>query len=471
MAMTLAPRASRGAGQTARARVWAKRAGYGFAAATIIALVVLWLANGGVTDLGAPGAPATTAGRLTGLIAADLLLLQILLMARIPPVERAWGQDSLTRAHRTVGNSSFYLMLAHIVLIVVGYTQAGTLSWPAELWNLTVDYPAMLLAIAGTAALIAVVVTSIRAARRRLRYESWHLIHLYAYLGVGLVLPHQLWTGADFLSSPAMTVFWWALWAAAAGSIVLFRLVLPLGRSLLHRLTVESVTAEAPGVQSVVVTGRNMAWLRPRPGQYFQWRFLTGPGWTRAHPYSVSATPDGRRLRVTMRTTGDEGARLSALRPGTRVLIEGPYGTLTAGDRRHRDVLLLAAGLGITPIRGLAEDIAAEAPADSRGMPPSVLVLHRVSRPADALFAAEWQALAGRHGVMAHLLAGPRGAGGSWLPAGAGDPARFLSRAVPDLARRDVYLCGPAPWMRAARGTLLALGVHRTAIHQESFGL
>ena len=70
-----------------------------------------------------------------------------------------------------------------------------------EIWLLVTVYPGMLLATAGTAALIAVVVTSIRAARRRMRYESWHLIHLYAYLGVGLALPHQLWTGADFTAS------------------------------------------------------------------------------------------------------------------------------------------------------------------------------------------------------------------------------------------------------------------------------
>ena len=61
-----------------------------------------------------------------------------------------------------------------------------------------------------------VVVTSIRAARRRLRYESWHLLHLYAYLGAGLALPHQLWTGQEFTSSPARSVFWWGLWIAGA---------------------------------------------------------------------------------------------------------------------------------------------------------------------------------------------------------------------------------------------------------------
>jgi ferredoxin-NADP reductase len=356
------------------------------------------------------------------------------------------------------------------VLIVVGYTQAGRLSLWGQIGDLVTNYPAMLLAVAGTVALTAVMVTSLRAARRRLRYESWHLIHLYAYLGVGLVLPHQLWTGADFLATPGMTIFWWLMWVAAAGAIAVFRIALPLGRSLLHQMVVESVIPEGPHAQSVIVLGRNMSWLRPLPGQYFQWRFLTGPGWTRAHPYSVSAMPDVHRLRITMDVGGDEGGRLARLRPGTRVLIEGPYGSLTADRRVHRDVLLLAAGLGITPMRGLAEHIAAEGARTGRPR-PSVIMLHRISHPRETLFAAEWQALAIRHGVDARALMGPRGAADSWLPAAVGDPARYLRATVPGLADRDVYLCGPRDWMCKARATLLALGVSRRAIHQESFGV
>ena len=86
----------------------------------------------------------------------------------------------------------------------------------------------MLLAVAGSLCLVMVVVTSIRAARSRLRYESWHLLHLYAYLGAGLALPHQLWTGQEFLRSTASTVFWWGLWIAAVVSVLVWRVALPL---------------------------------------------------------------------------------------------------------------------------------------------------------------------------------------------------------------------------------------------------
>ncbi len=171
------------------------------AAASVISVVVLWLVGGGLTETSAPGSATTSLGRITGLLASDLLLIQLLTMARIPWFERSIGRDRLTRWHRWVGFSSFNLMLAHIVLITAGYAQAAATNVVSQTWDFIVNYPAMLLAIAGTFALVLVVITSLRAARRRLRYESWHLLHLYAYLGAGLALPHQLWAGQDFTSS------------------------------------------------------------------------------------------------------------------------------------------------------------------------------------------------------------------------------------------------------------------------------
>jgi predicted ferric reductase len=255
-----------------------------FVWSSLLVVVALWVAGGGVQDLASAGSGLTSVGRLTGLVASDLLLIQVLLMARIPLVEKSYGQDELARRHRLVGFSSFNLMVVHIVAITLGYAAAS----PKGLWGTVVDfvvnYPGMLLAVAGTVALVMVTVTSIRAARARLRYESWHLLHLYAYLGVGLALPHQLWTGRDFLTSPVATVFWWALWAAAAGSVLFWRVGQPLWRSMRHRLVVQEVRAESETVTTVVMGGRNLHRLPVRAGQFLQWRFLDGPGFTRAHP-------------------------------------------------------------------------------------------------------------------------------------------------------------------------------------------
>jgi len=410
-----------------------------------------WVADGGLRAPVADGGAVLALGQLAGLSASVLLLAQVLLMARIPVLERAFGQDDLARRHRLVGFTSFNLMLAHGVLVTIGYAGGDVLASPGRLWDLTVDYPGMLLAVAGAACLAMVVVTSIKAARRKLRYESWHLLHLYAYLGVGLALPHQLWTGEQFVGSTGRTVFWWTAWAAAAAAIIVWRLGLPAYRTLRHDLRVTSVAPEAGDVWSVYVTGRDLHALGVEAGQFFSWRFLAGRGWSRAHPYSLSAAPDGRSLRITVKELGDGSREVARLQPGTRVLVEGPFGRLSARARTVRPVALIGAGVGMTPLRALAEGLD-YAPGEA------VLVHRYADRP---LFAGELAVLAAERGLRVVDLPGRRSEP-------ANDPGALLDH-VPDLAHRDVYVCGPEEWTEHVRSTALAAGVPPEQLHVETF--
>ena len=438
------------------------RAGAGVAVVASLAVVVALWAGGGITASGSWADGLTSLGRLTGLLAADLLLVQVLLMARIPVVERAVGQDRLARWHRLAGGTSVTLMVAHIGLISWGDAAGRLAAAPATFWALTLDEPGVLLAVAGTACLVMVVVTSVRAARRRLRYESWHLLHLYAYLGVGLALPHQLWAGQDFLSSPVATAYWWTLWAAAVVAVLVWRVGLPVLRTLRHDLRVTSVAREDDTVWSIYMTGRRLDRLPVAAGQFLIWRFRSGPGWSRGHPYSLSAAPDGRSLRISVKALGDGSRLVASLRPGTRVLVEGPYGRLTARPRTRAKVAFLGAGVGVTPLRALAEDLP-YAPGDA------VLLQRATERP---LFARELDVLAAERGLDVRWLPGHRRARDSWVGA-TNDPAddlTLLRRWVPDIAERDVYVCGPEAWTTAVRATLAAAGLPAARLHVETFG-
>ncbi|WP_433782619.1 ferredoxin reductase family protein [Actinomycetospora sp. CA-101289] len=450
-------------GVTARRDRWVRSGAEVLLVAALTLVTWWWGTGGGLTDLGGWASGLTSVGRLTGLLASVLLLAQVVLMARVPVLERAFGQDRLAVLHRLVGFTSFTAMLAHIGLVIWGYAAGDLARMPGEAWDLTVDYPGMLLAVAGTACLVMVVVTSIRAARARLRYESWHLLHLYAYLGVGLALPHQLWTGQDFLASTARTVFWWSLWALAVASVLLWRVGVPAWRSARHRLVVTSVVPEGGSCVSVYLTGRHLDGLRTHAGQFFTWRFLTGTGWTRGHPYSLSAAPDRRSLRITVKDLGDGSAAVPGLRPGTRVLLEGPYGRLSARARTRDKVALIGAGVGVTPLRALAEQL--------DGGPGDVTLLHRFTT--QPLFAGELAVLARERGLEVVPLPGRRRAPGSWLGEGAGphgvDDLAVLRTRVPDIADRDVYVCGPAPWTQLVETTLAAAGTPAERVHTETF--
>ena len=428
----------------------------------LLLITYWWVADGGVTDLAHWDSGLTSLGRVAGLWAANLLLVQVLLMSRLPPLEHAYGRDRLAQMHRLIGFLSFSLMITHIVLIIGGYAAGQWSAVLSTIWQLITGYGGMLLAVAGTVCLIMVVVTSVKAARRRLRYESWHLLHLYGYLGVGLALPHQLWTGQDFLLSPAATLYWWTLWAAAAAAIVVWRFGLPLWRSARYGLRVAGVARESSDVVSVYLTGRRLERLPLRAGQFMNVRFLSRPGWTRANPFSLSVAPNGHTLRITVKVLGGGSARLAYLRPGTRVLFEGPYGRLSSRTRTQRRMVLAGAGVGITPLRALAEGL--------HYAPGEAIMLQRFT--AEPLFTRELQALAAERGLQVVHLPGPRRTASSVLgPAAQGLPELIaLRRWVPDIADRDVFICGPSAWTYGFERLVLAAGVPADRIHTESFG-
>ncbi len=442
-------------------RRWWSDAFFVAAAASLIVVVALWLHNSGLQDLRTD--PLTSGGRLAGLLAADLMLLQVLAMARIPWLEAVVGQDRLARWHRIAGFTGFDLLVVHIAIVTLGYAATDSRNAVSELVHLVLTYPGMLLALAAFVALILVVVTSIRKARKRLRYESWHLLHLYAYLGVGLALPHQIWTGSDFVNSPWARTYWETLYVGTLAAVLVFRVGLPLARSVRYRLQVDAVVDEAPGVVSVHLRGHRLNRLPVAAGQFFLFRFLGAPGWTRAHPFSLSAAPHHTAMRVTVKALGEDSAALHHLARGTRVFVEGPYGTLTRAVRTRRHVTFLASGVGLTPLRALAEELAYQ--------PGEVTLIHRVRDNAGRLFTRELDQLAAARGLRVIVLPGPRRRDGSWLPEvqPPESDAAALRALVPDIAGNDVYVCGPDEWTSSAIAAARSCGVPPERIHLERF--
>ncbi|MDQ6725024.1 MAG: oxidoreductase, partial [Actinomycetota bacterium] len=289
------------------------------------------------------------------------------------------------------------------------------------------------------------------------RRETWYFVHLYAYLAVALGFAHQLSVGNDFIHDAVARAWWVTLYVVVGGSILLWRVGWPVWFNARHQLRVADVVPEGPGVFSIYLTGRNLDRVGAEAGQFFLWRFLTRYGWWQAHPFSLSAAPDGRALRITVKELGDFTRKMQHLRPGARVFAEGPYGTFTAARRTQRRVALIAAGIGITPLRALIETLDAD--------PGEVTMLYRVQRPEDFVFRGELDHLARERGIVVHPIAGTDI--GDDETDRLGVPA--LRRLVPDIAERDVYVCGPPALIDALTRRLRRLGVARQHIHAERF--
>jgi predicted ferric reductase len=419
-------------------------------------IVGMWIRHGGLTGLTSAGTILIAGGQITALLGTYLALIGLVLMARTPWLDRAFGMPRLAHWHRWVGFGCVWLLVGHTLLTTAGFAFTTGSSLVAEAWALLTTYPFVLMATVGLGMLVAVGITSIRIARRRLTYESWYSVHLYAYLGMALGFAHQIVVGTDFLSDPLADAYWVAMYALTVAAIVAFRVGQPLLLLVRHRLRVAQVVPEAPGVVSVYVTGRNLDRLAAHAGQFFLWRFLAGDGWWKARPFSLSAAPNGRYLRLTVKASGDGSRMIHALAPGTPVLAEGPYGAFTADHRTKSLVLLIAGGIGITPLRALLEAMPA-----TRG---AITLIYRASRPEDVVFGEELEALIRARGGRVHYLIGRR----SELRR---DPldARGLHRILPDIAKREVYICGPDGMIATVRRSLRQLGVPSTQVHEERF--
>src|SRR3984893_758924 len=423
-------------------------------------VVAMWVRHGALNQLGSPSAKLTAAGQITALIGTYGALVQVLLMSRSPWLERRFGMDGLAQWHRWLGFSVTILIGGHVVLSTAGYALGDGKSFAAEAWALITTYPYMLMATAATGLLIMVALTSLRMMRRRLTWETWRFLHLYAYLAIALAFGHELAVGTDFTDDAIARWYWIALYVAVGLCLLAFRVGHPLRMSLRHQLRVTQIVPEAPGVVSFYVTGRELDQLQARAGQYFRWRFLTREGWWRTHPFSLSAPLNNRFLRLTIKGIGDDSRGLQGLHPGTRVAVEGPYGLFTAQKQRRSKVLLIAGGIGITPLRALIEEIPAKKDA--------ITLIYRARSWEDVVFRDELEKLIRDRRGTIHYLIGQRG-----TPELPDDPlsAQTLRRLVPDVESRDVFVCGPASMMDRIQEILRAIGVPDSQIHFERFAL
>ena len=422
-------------------------------------ILFMWLRATGTQPIANTADELNAIGRVTALIGTYLVLWQLLLMARVPWLERALGMEALVQLHRWNGYGALGLLLAHAVAQTVGYAMTGRIDVVTQLVDFALHYDGLLAAMVALVLLVAVTLLSVAIVKRHMAYETWYFVHLYAYLAVLLAFGHELATGSDFIGAPVFVWYWWALYAAVGAILLYYRVVAPLRLYARHRFRVERIEREGNRAVSVYVSGRDLSAFAFEPGQFAVWRFLDPRRWWEAHPFTLSMPPSARHLRVTVKKSGDFTTSLGDLRVGTPVLVEGPFGHFTKEVARRDKVLLIAGGIGITPLRVLAEDLA-DSGAD-------ICLLYRGGRDADLALRAELDRLARPRGIRVEYLLSDRDLhgrrGGDWLR-----PQNLIT-LVPDITQREVYVCGPQGMMESVQKALRHLDVPARQIHTEVF--
>jgi predicted ferric reductase len=420
-----------------------------------------WKGSGPLLTL-SMGSALISLGRLWGLLAAYFVLLQLVLIGRPRWLEPVFGLDRLSYIHHLNGTFLLFFILAHPLFLSLGYGMAGKVPAFSQLIIFIRTFEDVLSAAIALGLFVLIVALSylIYINRKSIKYEWWYTTHLLTYVAIALAFSHQLTNGGDFVGNAWFTAYWYALYAFALGNILIFRFIKPAWQLQQHRFVVDKVQSETKDVTSIYITGKKMDKFKPQPGQFMIFRFLAPPFWWQAHPFSLSGRPDENHIRISIKNVGDFTSQVKNIKPGTRVLIDGPHGIFTKEAASKNKILLIAGGIGITPIRSLIEQLAKAG--------KNVILLYANRTQNDIAFKKELDDLSSQYCFpVYHIL--------SQQPDYPGEKGyidkNLIQHLVPDVSEREVYLCGPVPMMKKVVDDLVKLGVKRSLIHFEKFSL
>jgi predicted ferric reductase len=290
-------------------------------------------------------------GAALGFAALSVLVLQVVLPSRAQPFTAPFGIDLLLRFHRYVGVASIVLVLAHLVVLLIDD--------PAKLALLN-PLIAPWRARAGVSALLCLFVlgaTSLWRRWFRLGYESWRAVHIV--LGAGLIgfsFAHMVGVN-HYLSLGAIWVASIALLALAGWGISHLRLARPHGAGR-QAYVVTGVRRERGDAHTIQLRAVGHEGHRFRPGQFAWMKLGHAPFSLREHPFSYSSSagrPDSPEF--TVKSSGDFTGQVGGMALGTRVLVDGPHGSFCPAYP-DGDFLLVAGGVGITPMRCILQSFA-----------------------------------------------------------------------------------------------------------------
>lgn len=302
-------------------------------------------------------------------------------------------------------------------------------------------------------------------------FEKWYYAHLSVYIAIILAFGHQLELGGDFAESKIFTWYWYLLYAFVALMLAIYRFGKPLWLFYKHRFYIEKIIAETPDVTSVYISGKQIDQFKFNPGQFVIVRFLDKQRRWQAHPFSLSQPFNGQNIRLSIKASGDFTATTYNLQFTTPVLLEGPYGVFTPNKLKNNKALLIAGGIGITPIRGIMEALGENK--------KEVILLYANKTEKDIALRKEIEKLGEKYHFPVHHILNNQPKSPN-LKSQVSSLTTIhngminqdlLQKLVPEINTYEVFLCGPPPMMAAITKTLISLGVPKQNIYFEKFSL
>ena len=419
-----------------------------------VVLVPLWLALG--ADRGS-GGPAYELSMATGLVALSLLAIAFVLPKRVRALSRSLGIDVVLGVHRLVGLAALAFVFVHIVTVLA-------IDWSnLALLDLTSAPARARAAVVASAAMLLLVVTSVWRRRLIPSYESWRVVHTSLAMTAVVLAGLHVWWLRHLVMHPRCR--WWFLALAAVVVAASLRRWVWRPLSAWQRpYVVDAVRRESPTVSTLVLRPSGHRGMRRfRPGQFAWIRIGSTPMGFEEHPFTIASAP--RRtgeIEFTIKQLGDFSGGIAEVSVGDKVWVDGPHGAFSPDHHRSDGLVLIAGGVGITPMISVLRSLA------QRGDQRDHLLFVSARALEELLFREEITELADQLRLrVVELLDTPHE---GWTGGTGFLDAQVLADNLPRQRERlDYFICGPPPMVTGVITSLRKIGVPPQHVHTEKF--
>jgi len=412
--------------------------------------IVLWLAAADRAELFGSGVAAiAAAGKVAALSGMALYSLMPILSMRHRIIEQAFGGlDKVYKLHATSGKVSFYVILAHPLLLAASAVLGG--AGIAEVWNW-----ASAVVILGILGLIGLIVITAFTIYAHVKHQKWIAVHrLFGWL-LPVFFAHALLARSQIIANRSLFVYMVGLGSLGLGAF-LYRSV--FGRFVIkkYRYVIAEVNRVTPTVTELVLKPKGIP-ISYTPGQFAYLSVRNDAVDAEAHPYSFTTANNGPYVRFAVKALGDDSAKLQDINPGADAYLEGPYGNFSYHNSKNKNQVWIAGGVGITPFLSMARSLSAQ-------NKYNIHLFYAAEAMSDAVFLRELLAIRNYLFDSFETTIVNRQLSGFVS-------VDMIEQQIPDMTIQDYLICGPPTMMKVLKKQLLAKGVPDHAIHTEEFSM
>ncbi|MBS9523417.1 ferric reductase-like transmembrane domain-containing protein [Litoribacter alkaliphilus] len=392
-------------------------------------------------------------GVALGFIGLSTMGLQAIFSGRYKFIAPTFGMDNILQFHREIGIISFFFVLAHPIILILADPEF------IKYYDPTVNFPRAMALSFATVGIVGITVTSLWRQAFKLNYEWWRLIHS----GVGALLVF-----VGITHSVQVAHYLDELWKQIAIVVLMGGCVYAVIHTRLVRLYLNGkkpyriVDIKAERGDSYTMTLEADGFKREDfiSGQFF-WMTVGDKVFTlQQHPFSIVSSDESDNICFTAKVLGDFTATWKDMKPGTKVVLEGPFGSFT--PKGNDPLFMIMGGIGVTPgvsmIRSMVDRD------DNR----EIILVYANEHWEETPFREELEELDKLPNieVINVVESPPEGYVGE---TGFVDEDFFKKHLPKDKNDFVYYICGPEPLMDVSEKSLKKLGVDWRRIYSERF--